>query len=339
MPNVDRGRERFGEYVQKWLPEEILSANNPPRLRVVLKICQQLIPLTVIVACYFSRESLKDTMNLFIEIDRIFKENMVQLTYKPQLIFLVGKQLVITVLITAFTGGCCMWGDTTSICFSYAWKYFLNYEIMTHILTSLCAMLILSRQRFLILNFSATNVAFKGNFAHIHPKELIGFNAKAPEETLRTIAMLHFKLVKFSNMASSAYSFQLLTIFGFTLIRIVENVHYAFVDSKSNLLAFITEFFWLVLIIGDVYITFLIANNLEIIAAKTPKIASMIYCPHNFNLQNEKSLFLLQSHQQPLHLQAGGLYMLNNKTFLQFWGAALTYIILLQGLEKQDYSP
>ncbi|XP_066245616.1 uncharacterized protein [Euwallacea similis] len=162
------------------------------------------------------------------------------------------------------TGGCCIWGDSISICFSYTWQYFLNYEILTHVSTSLCALLILSHQRFLVLNFSAMNVTLKGNFANVHPRKLIEYNAKVPEETLSTIALLHFKLVKCSNMASYTYSFQLLIIFTFTLIRIVDNVHYAFMDIKSNLLAFITEIFWLVLTISDVYITFLIATNVEI---------------------------------------------------------------------------
>lgn len=64
-------------------------------------------------------------------------------------------------------------------------------------------------------------------------------------------------------MSSSTYSFQILIILVFTLLRIVENLHYIINNRVSSMMVIGAELFWLIMIMGNLFITFLIATKVE----------------------------------------------------------------------------
>lgn len=49
----------------------------------------------------------------------------------------------------------------------------------------------------------------------------------------------------------------------FTLLRIVENLHYSLNNRVSSMTAIGTELFWLIMVMGNLFITFFIATKVE----------------------------------------------------------------------------
>lgn len=58
------------------------SVSTPQKIRLYLKECQQMMSLSIIITCYFIRNSLTDTMNLYMEIDQTLKKYLIQLNYR-----------------------------------------------------------------------------------------------------------------------------------------------------------------------------------------------------------------------------------------------------------------
>lgn len=56
--------------------------NASEKVQLSLKIFQQLMSLTVIITCYFIREHLTNTMNLYLEIDHILKKYKATFNYR-----------------------------------------------------------------------------------------------------------------------------------------------------------------------------------------------------------------------------------------------------------------
>ncbi|KAH1007622.1 uncharacterized protein LOC109532757 [Dendroctonus ponderosae] len=115
----------------------------------------------------------------------------------------------------------------------------------------------------------------------------ITFNEKAPENTLKALTTLHFKTVQVTNMINKTYSFQLLIILEFTLVRVIENAHYLLNHNRSNTGAMTVDIFWLIMIIIESFITFYLSTKLEEKASKTARIVNMICCNDNHLLQSE----------------------------------------------------
>lgn len=64
-------------------------------------------------------------------------------------------------------------------------------------------------------------------------------------------------------MSSCTYSFQILIILVFTLLRLVENLHYSLNNRVSSMPAIGAELFWLIMVMGNLFITFFIATKVE----------------------------------------------------------------------------
>lgn len=91
----------------------------------------------------------------------------------------------------------------------------------------------------------------------------ITFNEHAPENTLKALTKLHFKTVQVTNMVNKTYSFQLLIILDFTLVRVIENAHSLLNHNRSNTVAMTVDIFWLIMITIESFITFYLSTKLE----------------------------------------------------------------------------
>lgn len=61
---------------------ENFLVNTSQKVRLCLKECQQIMSLSIIITCFFIRNSLTDTMNLYMEIDQSLKKYLIQLDYR-----------------------------------------------------------------------------------------------------------------------------------------------------------------------------------------------------------------------------------------------------------------
>lgn len=73
MSNVTRKFSRL---------HENFLVNTSQKIRLCLKECQQMMSLSIIITCFFKRNSLTDTMNLYMEIDQSLKKYLIQLDYR-----------------------------------------------------------------------------------------------------------------------------------------------------------------------------------------------------------------------------------------------------------------
>lgn len=189
------------------------------------------------------------------------------------------KQLLSACGIITINVICMRWSNSVTDCLFSTMEHYFNYEILTQVSTSLWGLLLLAHQTFIIINFSLTNIVLKGTlhissniislnyllgrFNKVPDNKKIPYYETAPETTLKIITKLHFKAVKAANMSSCTYRFQILIILVFTLLRIVENLHYSLNNRVSSIMTIGAELFWLIMIMANLFITFFIATKVE----------------------------------------------------------------------------